>query len=189
MAAPKKLKVFRTAIGFHDAYVAAPSKKAALEAWGSTRDLFASGAAERVEDPDLMRAPLAEPGVVIRRSRGGLAEQLAALPADQPKGKRPAAEPEPSSRPTAKAAKIKGRPRPKPKPKPDRAPLDRAEEALSAAERHHADERAALDAREAELRRDRRALEKHQSGELTKLRGKRDEVRAAYDRAMKDWRG
>jgi hypothetical protein len=28
-----KLKVFRTPIGFHDAYVAAPSKKAALAAW------------------------------------------------------------------------------------------------------------------------------------------------------------
>jgi hypothetical protein len=29
---PRKLKVFRTPIGFHDAYVAAPSRKAALEA-------------------------------------------------------------------------------------------------------------------------------------------------------------
>jgi hypothetical protein len=32
-----KLKVFRTPIGFHDAYVAAPSQKAALEAWEATR--------------------------------------------------------------------------------------------------------------------------------------------------------
>ena len=30
-----KLKVYRTPIGFHDAYVAAPSQKAALDAWGS----------------------------------------------------------------------------------------------------------------------------------------------------------
>ena len=29
---PRKLKVFRTPTGFHDAYVAAPSRKAALEA-------------------------------------------------------------------------------------------------------------------------------------------------------------
>lgn len=29
----RKLKVFCTPIGFHDAYVAAPSQKAALEVW------------------------------------------------------------------------------------------------------------------------------------------------------------
>ena len=36
-----KLKVFRTPIGFHDAYVAAPSQKAALEAWGADSNIFA----------------------------------------------------------------------------------------------------------------------------------------------------
>ena len=35
-----KLKVFRTAIGFHDAYVASPSRAAALRAWGADTDLF-----------------------------------------------------------------------------------------------------------------------------------------------------
>ena len=41
----RKLKVFRTPIGFHDAYVAAPSQKAALQAWGTDTDLFARGVA------------------------------------------------------------------------------------------------------------------------------------------------
>ena len=49
-----KLKVFRTPIGFHDAYVAAPSQKAALEAWGAEGNLFAQGIAEQVIDPELM---------------------------------------------------------------------------------------------------------------------------------------
>ena len=71
-----KLKVFRTAIGFHDAYVAAPSQKAALEAWGSDGNLFATGAAERVDDPALAREPLAQPGVVIRRPRGTMARSI-----------------------------------------------------------------------------------------------------------------
>ena len=31
----RALKTFRTAIGFHDAYGAAPSRKAALKAWGA----------------------------------------------------------------------------------------------------------------------------------------------------------
>lgn len=51
------LKVFRTPAGFHDAYVAAPSQKAALKAWGSEADLFARGIAEKVTDPKLMEAP------------------------------------------------------------------------------------------------------------------------------------
>src|SRR6187551_3798323 len=76
----QKLKVFRTPIGFHDAYVAAPSQKAALEAWGSDADLFARGIAERVEDPELTREPLEKPGEVIRRSRGTAEEQIASLP-------------------------------------------------------------------------------------------------------------
>ena len=62
----RALKVYRTPIGFHDAYVAAPSRKAALEAWGSDHDLFATGAAELVTDPELTREPLEKPGSVIR---------------------------------------------------------------------------------------------------------------------------
>jgi len=42
----KKLKVFRAVSGFHDAYVAAPSRAAALQAWGATTDLFVRGAAD-----------------------------------------------------------------------------------------------------------------------------------------------
>ena len=76
---PRKLKVFRTPIGFYDAYVAAPSRKAALAAWGSAHDLFARGVAEEVTDPEFTRQPLANPGQVIRLSRGSAAEQIAAL--------------------------------------------------------------------------------------------------------------
>jgi len=79
MAKAKKLKVFRTPIGFHDAYVAAPSRKAALEAWGSDGDLFAQGLAEVVTDPKLTKKALARPGEVIRTLRGTEAEQLRAL--------------------------------------------------------------------------------------------------------------
>lgn len=74
-----KLKVFRTPIGFHDAYVAAPSQKAALEAWGTDTNLFARGSAEQVTDEKLMKAPLERPGEVIKVERGTRKEQLAAL--------------------------------------------------------------------------------------------------------------
>jgi len=53
MARKQQLKVFRTPIGFHDAYVAAPSQKAALEAWGTDTNLFEAGAAELDTEPKL----------------------------------------------------------------------------------------------------------------------------------------
>ena len=127
MPRKQKLKVYRTPIGFHDAYVAAPSQKAALDAWGSDADLFARGVAEQVADPALMKEPLANPGKVIRKLRGTAAEQLAALPA------------RPKTRPP--------KPPPKPKPRPSRAALDAAEKAIAEAERRHAAERGKLDAR------------------------------------------
>ena len=43
---PRKLKTFATSAGFFDLAVAAPSMKAALEAWGSTRNLFHEGFAK-----------------------------------------------------------------------------------------------------------------------------------------------
>ena len=67
---PRALKVYRMAVGFHDAYVAAPSQKAAAEAWGSDIAVFARGEAELVTDPKLMEEPLANPGKVIKRLRG-----------------------------------------------------------------------------------------------------------------------
>ncbi len=78
----RKMKVFRTPIGFHDAYVAAPSQKAALQAWGADADLFARGMAEEVTDATLMKEPLTHPGQVVRKIRGTMDEHMAALPAD-----------------------------------------------------------------------------------------------------------
>lgn len=74
----RKLKVFRTPIGFHDAYVAAPSRKAALQAWGADADLFARGMAEEVTDATLMKEPLTHPGQVVRKIRGTMDEHMAA---------------------------------------------------------------------------------------------------------------
>lgn len=169
MSRQSKLKLFRTAIGFHDAYVAAPSQKAALEAWGSDSNLFALGAAERVENSELMGEALAHPGAVIRRPRGTMAEHIAALPKARASPRaRPKLDIEEEDaqrvRKGARAAKAKA-PSPKPKPRPDRAPVDRAEAALADAETRHEEERAALAKRQAELDRARRKLETAQARE------------------------
>jgi hypothetical protein len=72
----RRLKVFKTPTGFHDAYVAAPSRKAALEAWGAGTDLFSAGIAELAEaDSEAAKAALATPGEVVRVRRTGKEER------------------------------------------------------------------------------------------------------------------
>lgn len=188
------LKVYRTPIGFHDAYVAAPSKKAALRAWGSAKDLFARGSAELVTDPELTSAPLADPGTVIKRSRGTAAEQIAALPPDKPRPAKTAAPDEPPPRSQAKSAKSgkpapKAKPAPKPEPRPDRGALDQADADLGAAAKQHDKARQQIDARIAELQAERDSLIRAQRQEISALEEARDRVADGYDAAMRAWRG
>lgn len=180
-----KLKVYRTPIGFHDAYVAAASQKAALQAWGSERDLFARGIAEVVTDPALTEEPLAQPGTVIKRSRGSAAEQIAALPetpARTPRARQ-------ADEADAPAPKAPPKPAPKPAPKPDRHALDAADRALSEAEARHRSEDRALRAEEAQLAKRRRAMERAQQDERTALAEAQQAAADSYARAMRRWKG
>ncbi len=176
----RKLKVFRTPAGFHDAYVAAPSRKAALAAWGATADLFARGAAEEVTDPALMEAPLATPGKVVKRSRGTAEEQLAAAPPVRAKS--------PKSKP-ARDKPASPAPRSSPAPRPSRAELTATEAALEDATSRHAAERKDLAQRLAALQREQRAAEQRWRKEAAKLEEGRDAARRRYDAAIADWRG
>jgi hypothetical protein len=67
---PRKLKTYQTSLGFFELAVAAPSMKAALEAWGSKTNLFHQGFAKETEDPAIITATMAKPGVVLRRAVG-----------------------------------------------------------------------------------------------------------------------
>jgi hypothetical protein len=66
----RKLKTYQTSLGFFDLAMAAPSMKAALEAWGADSNLFHQGAAKESDDPDVIAATMAKPGVVLRRPVG-----------------------------------------------------------------------------------------------------------------------
>jgi colicin import membrane protein len=66
----KKLKTYLTSLGFFDQAVAAPSMKAALEAWGSKSNLFHQGFAREADDPAIVKAAMAKPGVVLKRPIG-----------------------------------------------------------------------------------------------------------------------
>jgi colicin import membrane protein len=66
----RKLKTYLTSQGFFDLAIAAPSMKAALEAWGASSNLFHQGFAHEADDPKIIKATLAKPGVVLKRPVG-----------------------------------------------------------------------------------------------------------------------
>src|ERR1700692_3396278 len=115
----KKLKTYETSLGFFDLAMAAPSMKAALEAWGADSNLFHQGAAKQSEDPDVVAATMAKPALMLKRPVGwnGPFKEHAELPtnlgdatarpskaARKPAGRKPK---KTSSRPADKAAEQK----------------------------------------------------------------------------------
>ncbi len=193
MAKSPKLKVFRTPIGFHDAYVAAPSQKAALEAWGADSNLFGRGEAEVVEagsGPGAKQA-LEQPGEVIRVLRGSAAEQVKALGAtgsrkkDAPRrrsGRTEGDGPTPRSPSASRSPPLKERGK-----KPSRAAVVRAEAALAKAEEKHRLERDRLLREEERLRERRRALEREQGEERRRLEEGVEAARDEYRTKMAEW--
>ncbi|MGJ4940309.1 cell envelope biogenesis protein TolA [Bradyrhizobium sp. HKCCYLS1011] len=111
----RKLKTFQTSLGFFDLAVAAPSMKAALEAWGASSNLFHQGAARETDDPGIVAATMAQPGIVLRRPVGSnepFAEHAGlptTLPGPEPGRPRKShrASQRPSSRTTDEAADSK----------------------------------------------------------------------------------
>lgn len=78
----RKLKVYTTAIGFFELAIATPSMKAASEAWGADTDIFRRGFARQTDDPAIVKAAMAKPGIVLRRAVGseGAFKEHSALP-------------------------------------------------------------------------------------------------------------
>jgi hypothetical protein len=156
-ARKQKLKVFKTPIGFHDAFVAAPSRKAALAAWGADVDLFSAGIAELAPDDAAgAKAALARPGEVVRVGRSGAKED----------------------RPSKKA---------RAKPKPSRASVTKAEAAVAELEKAQAAERSALARDEERLAKRRRALDDKHRQAKTRAEAKSEAARDRYRKAMADW--
>jgi len=66
----RKLNTFVTSVGFFDLAVAAPSMKAALDAWGFKHNAFHQGFASETGDAKIIAAAMANPGIVLRRPVG-----------------------------------------------------------------------------------------------------------------------
>jgi colicin import membrane protein len=66
----RRLKTYQTSLGFFDLAIAAPSMKAAADAWGLKTNEFKRGFAKETHDPAIVAATMAKPGVVLRRPVG-----------------------------------------------------------------------------------------------------------------------
>ena len=169
----RRLKVFQAQFGFYDTVVAAPSQAAALRAWGTRQDLFASGDARRATDEAAVAAALAHPETLLRRAVGS-ADPFQVEPASLPK---------PPDAPRRAAAKPAGKPTPRARPKPaaDRTALDAAEEALRRLE----DDRKA---EEADLRRQQVALDAARTAAQSAYVARHNAAAAAVSKAREGYR-
>jgi colicin import membrane protein len=109
---PRKLKTYQTSLGFFDLAIAAPSMKAALEAWGAGSNLFHQGVARQTDDPDAVAATMSKPGMILRRPAGStrrFAEHSDLPTGDEAEvdqdGRRPKAKKRPSPKISQQAAR------------------------------------------------------------------------------------
>src|SRR3978361_2310472 len=102
----RKLKTYRTSLGFFEQAIAAPSMKAALEAWGADSNLFHQGVARQADGPDVVAATMKKPGFVLKRAvgTGGPFREHAELPTDLGEAEKPAKSRRPGSRKPEKAS-------------------------------------------------------------------------------------
>lgn len=121
----RRLKVFLAQIGFYDTVVAAASQTAALKAWGTRQNLFTSGQARVIDDPQAVEAAFEHPEIPLRRIVG----------TDNPFELNPRGLPQIPDAPKKWAEDVHAkRPAPPPlkkaKPPVDRTKLDKAEAAV-----------------------------------------------------------
>lgn len=199
----RKLKTYTTSAGFFDLAVAAPSMKAALEAWGSKNNLFHHGFAKVSDDPKIVAATMAHPGVVLRRPVGstGSFSEHARLPTDLPVAK--------TERPVSKRIAKKHEPPPRPvdeeaarqaarafEQEQKRRDIERRKEeatrqkerarrerAIAAAEGALEDGRRKHEARLEEIEKERIALDKRAQAEEARWQEQKDDLEADLRKA------
>lgn len=181
---PRKLKTYQTSIGFFELAVAAPSMKAAAEAWGTTPDIFQRGFARETEDPATVQATLAKPGVVLRRPVGsdGVFSEKAALP-KAPEGAR-----KPSLRVVQGGAVAKPDRNATEKARREAAAATAMKEAAAAAEREKQrneearpkdEERRRLEAEQERARKQRERMIARANAELEEAKSRHDDKMAS----------
>jgi colicin import membrane protein len=188
----RKLKTFVTNLGFFELAIAAPSMKAALEAWGMSHNAFQHGFAKQTDDPAIIAQTMAHPGTVLKRAVGssGAFTENAALPKTLPNIEPPQqqrAEKKPKGRRPAKA-----------KPEQDRAAILSFEAARKKRDKQRAEEEARAEAKAEKERAARKrdtdkaqaalddALEAHERA-LAAIDKERDKLERQADQEKERW--
>jgi hypothetical protein len=199
----RRLKTYTTSAGFFDLAVAAPSMKAALDAWGTTSNLFHQGFARMSDDPKIVAATLARPGVVLRRpvGTGGAFSEHARLPnvedisratrpARKPRAKRGRPAPPPVDEETARAAAVAFDREQKQRERESRREQlarkkerERRDRAIAAAETALEDGRRAHEASTAKIRKALAALDRKLAAEEARWKKKREQLESALRKA------
>ena len=198
----RKLKTYQTSLGFFDLAIAAPSMKAAADAWGVKPSEFKRGFAKETHDPPIVAATMAKPGVVLRRPVGsnGPFSESAKLPRDLPidkvKDKQPKPQPKTKASPTRtlddKAARAVALAFEREQKRRDIA--RRKEEARQEKERQHREQAIAKaeraleqakrehDARTKELEKEQAALDRRSQAEDTRWQKEQGKLETALRR-------
>ena len=197
----RKLKTYQTSLGFFDLAIAAPSMKAAAEAWGGNTEDFKRGFAKQTDDPELVAATMAKPGTVLKRPVGSsgtytehakLPKHLAEGTKDSPTKQQPKKKPQPPRKLDDKATRaaalafereqtrreIAGRKEEAAREKKRRRQeqeLAKAESALALATKRH-------EATSNEIERQRTALEKRSQAEDARWEKEKEKLDSAVSR-------
>ena len=173
----RKLKVFQAQFGFYDTVVAAPSQAAALRAWGTRQNLFASGEAKPVTDEAVVASAIAHPETVLKRPVGS----QSAYQVD-PAGLPDVPDAPPKKTATSKPAKKVPAKSP-PLPPADRNALSEAEAALHEIDKVRKAEEARLRERQVELDADKEVAQEAYVAARKAATGKVVKAREAYRKA------
>ena len=191
----RKLKTYQTSVGFFDLAIAAPSMKAAAEAWGSQTDIFRRGFASETHEPAIVAA--------LRRPVGsnGAFSEHAELPKDLPIDKveerptkpRPKAKEAPGREVDDEAARKAALAFEREQQRRDRArrkeeaarerSRKRQEEAIAKADRSLEAAKRVHEAKVKKIEKDRAALDKRSQAEAARWKKQKEKLENALSRA------
>jgi hypothetical protein len=180
----RKLKTFVTSLGFFELAVAAPSMKAALDAWGMKHNAFHQGFAKETADSKIVAAAMARPGVVLRRPVGtkdAFAEN-AELPKELWDMKPSRAEPAKAKLKAPAKAKVKAKPKTGNAEKVDRAAILSFEKAKARREREREQEAAKEEAKQERERAQRQRDCAKAEAALERAQERHDSAMAAIEK-------
>jgi colicin import membrane protein len=197
---PRKLKTYQASIGFFDLAIAAPSMKAAAEAWGSDTDVFRKGFAKETHNPEIVAATMAKPGVLLRRpvgSNGHFSENAELPRIDKVAKKRVKSQPksqehrahrvnQTAAKDAAFAFEREQKRRDTARWKEERARAKRRklqEQAIAKAEKTLEEARRVHEAKIKEVEKDRAAVDKRSQAEDTRWERQKEKLEKALHRA------